>query len=222
MYPPIDPSTIQEDDRLDILEVLRLGNTLSKAPLKPKGVLHGITAAYMRHQAAPYAYSYRGKLRAAYWPYREACEKGQDKPILSPERGDVYQRAQKEFLAERDGRTGKFIPRNPAVAPIMNEFSLAQGLASAILNEKNEFNLSKITGKEIGAVKLGPARKELLARTAEAVVSKAKGVNAQQQVAAIVRKNLDREVRRATKKKDAKIDLLEKNLQELTLPVSLS
>lgn len=69
MYPPIDPSTIPEEERLDVLEVLKLGNTLSKAPTKPKGVIHSITAGYMCYQAAPYAFNYQGKLRAAYWLY---------------------------------------------------------------------------------------------------------------------------------------------------------
>lgn len=43
---------------------------------------NGIKAGYMRHQAAPCAFNYWGELRAAYWPYREACDKG-GKQILS-------------------------------------------------------------------------------------------------------------------------------------------
>lgn len=75
MYPPVDPSTSPEEERLDVLEVLKLGHALSKAPTKPKGVVHSITAGYMCYQAVPYAFNYQGQLRAAYWLYREECNK---------------------------------------------------------------------------------------------------------------------------------------------------
>lgn len=58
MYLQLDLATIPEEDWLDIIEVLKLGNTLAKALSKPEGVVHSITAAYMRHQAALYAYNY--------------------------------------------------------------------------------------------------------------------------------------------------------------------
>ncbi|OAF55470.1 hypothetical protein VC83_08369 [Pseudogymnoascus destructans] len=220
IFPAIDPSIIPENERLDVLEVLQLGNKFMRAPPKQKGVVHGVTAGYLRHQAAPYAYSYRGKLKAAYWPYRKACNKdGQQ--ILSDARirqlcsGRVYQRAQKEYLESRDAASGKFTVRKTTDAPVLNQFSQVQGLAAAILDERNEFALKKLTGKEIGTMKLSAARKNVVAREAQALEEQARGMRAQQQVTALVRKNLKREVAHATERKDQRIEELESSLQEV-------
>lgn len=88
-------------------------------------------------------------------------------------------------------------------------------MSAALLNERNEFDLRKITRKEIGIAKLGLAQKALLAQTAQVIVGKAKGINAQMQVTAIMRKNLNREVHRAIQRKDEKINKLEDDLRKL-------
>ncbi|ELR10005.1 hypothetical protein VC83_06408 [Pseudogymnoascus destructans] len=79
---------------------------------------------------------------------------------------NIYERAQKEFLPDRDSRTGKFVVRDPKISPVMNEFSLMQSMAAGMLNERNEFDLRKVSGKEIGMQKLPAARKVVLNREA--------------------------------------------------------
>ncbi|ELR03138.1 hypothetical protein VC83_08478 [Pseudogymnoascus destructans] len=63
MFPPMDPRVIPEEKWLDVIDVAR---DLACAPPKPKGQLHGPTARYLRHKKAPYAFNYRGELRAPY------------------------------------------------------------------------------------------------------------------------------------------------------------
>ncbi|KFY31813.1 hypothetical protein V493_00776 [Pseudogymnoascus sp. VKM F-4281 (FW-2241)] len=229
MFPAMDPTTIPEERWLDVPSILAIGRDLARAPKKPKGQVFGKTAGYLRHCAALYAFTYRGHLRPAYWPYRHMKDKHGER-ILTEERGLilclgmsraheelpytinskglVYKRAHEDFLRERT-KTGQFTSRPNGVPPIMHTFSQVQGLAAAVEGVNNEFDLRKITGKELGTQRLQHARKQTLDLAAQSIVEQGRALRAQQQVPALVTQEGKRLAAVATKEKDELIEKLE-------------
>jgi hypothetical protein len=51
-------------------DILQIALTFETGIRAKKGEKFDQTAAYLRHQTAPYAYDYNGRLYKAFWPFR--------------------------------------------------------------------------------------------------------------------------------------------------------